>query len=434
LLNSGLNDSYSHDFLLTAAADQADINQAKRLAAALLVYRVPKDVDPSTLSGYHNYLEDFDELPVSDNRVQQKLDNCRCMVLICSEQTKNNNAIQQRLEYFAMTGRRAAIIPVLVAGESKDSIPQFFSTRRTVQRILADGSTETITEIVKPVASDLRGKSNSEQKQMLAYETVRIVAALAGLHPDDLERRHERRRRQRFAALVLSIGGVSVAAVVIFLILGFSAYNEGNIAQLQTEASAKTITRIIDDLPAQAGEVPGATAVVDASILDTLDALVANGSTNLAGINTGQVLTLQSDDAASIILKKASLLRRLGSAEQANAAYQAAAEQSALLSKNQAVYNNACRYALSGDKNAAGCLVCVLDYDSDVSPIAKGEVIVSVNDEAFAKYLDYQAITSELIPKQPIKVLLITDAGGSPTTRTQQVTPEQLALLNYIVL
>jgi hypothetical protein len=269
---------------------------------------------------------------------------------------------------------------------------------------------------------------------MLAYETVRIVAALTGLHPDELEKRHERRRRQRFATLALGIGGVSVIAAVIFLYLGFTAYNEGQVAELQTAASAKTVERIVTDLPQKAAEISGADIVVDEAILDSLDALVANGSANLESVDADSILKIKEGDAASTVLKKASILRRLGEPEAAEAAYAAALERSSLLRDNETRYKNAYKYAIAAGADVKGCIVFVFDYDSDVSPVARGEIITALNGEPFEKYRDYSAVFSELIPGSVSEANLVTFGEGGADTRVQRVTTEQLKLLIYVIL
>ncbi|MDR0874682.1 MAG: hypothetical protein LBN12_00555 [Clostridiales Family XIII bacterium] len=421
-----------HDYILTSLSNDGDIKAAKDVAAALSAYRLPKGIS-ADLPGYTDFAEDFDELPVTDAAVKQRLDSCRAMILICSPGTKDNPAILERLKYFEKSGRRDAIIPVLASGESRKAIPDFFYTTRIIERILKDGSIEKVTDVLSPIASDLRGAGTSEYKNMLAYETVRIVAALTGLHPDELEKRHERRRRQRFATLALGIGSVSVICAVIFLYLGFTAYNEGAIAELQTAASANTVERIVTDLPQQAAAISGADLVVDEAILDSLDALVANGSANLEAVDTDSILKIKEGDAALAVLKKASILRRLGESA-AEEAYEAALERSSLLLNNKTRYENAYRYAIAAGAGGAGCIVFVIDYDSDVSPIARGEIITALNAEPFAKYRDYSAAFSELIPGSVSEASLVTFGEEGPTLRVQKVTTEQLKLLQYVIL
>jgi hypothetical protein len=125
-------------------------------------------------------------------------------------------------------------------------------------------------------------------------------------------------------------------------------------------------------------------------------------------------------------LKKASILRRLGDATAAELAYKAALDRSSLLSENEEIYESAYRYALSSDAERTHCVALVLDYDSDVSPIARGEIITALGDVDFEQYRDYSSIVSEMVPGSVIEAKL--------STRTQRVTYEQLKLLVYVVL
>jgi hypothetical protein len=422
---------FAHDYLLTSVTNDGDIKAARDIAAALCAYRMPGGVTAG-LPGYTGHIEDFDELPVTDEAVRQRLDSCRAMILICSPETRDNKAISDRLDHFEKSGRRDTVIPVLVSGESRESIPGFFYETRTIERILKDGSIEKVSDDISPVASDLRGTNKAERRRMLAYETVRIVAALTGLHPDELEKRHERRRKQRFTALALGIGSVSLTAAVIFLFLGFTAYNEGNIAERQTERGAQTVSRILTDLPKQAAEISGAGIVIGETIIDSLDALVANGSANLENVGTDDILKINDDDAASVVLKKASVLRRLGDTAAAETAYETAMERSSLLRENEALYKSAYKYAIATDAASYGCIALVIDYDSDASPIARGEIITSLNDKPFAKYRDYSSALFELIPKAVSRATVITVSDGR--TRVQEATSEQLKLLTCIIL
>ncbi|MDR0853770.1 MAG: hypothetical protein LBN34_05320 [Clostridiales Family XIII bacterium] len=424
---------FAHDYLLVSPSDDGDIRIARDLAAALSSYRIPKGISEEH-AGYADFSEDFCERPITEEAVRQQMDSCRAMIVICSSRTKEDKAISERLEYFEKTGRRDAIIPVLVSGESRDAIPSFFYTTRTIERILKDGTTEKITEELSPIASDLRGESKSEYRSMLAYETVRIVAALTGLHPDELEKRHERRRKARFATLALGIGSVSVIAAVIFLYLGFIAYNEGNIAEKQTAASGKTVDRIVSDLPQKAAGISGAGTVVDEAILGSLDALVANESANLQNVETDNILKISEGDSASIVLKKASILRRLGEYAAAETAYEAALSLSSLLKENEDRYRSAYKYAISEERAEVGYVVLIVGYDSDVSPIARGEIITAFDGVPFAKYRDYSSFVSELIPGAVSNAELVTISGGKSEPRMQKVTTEQLKLLEYVIL
>jgi hypothetical protein len=178
----------------------------------------------------------------------------------------------------------------------------------------------------------------------------------------------------------------------------------------------------------------GAGVVVDEAILDSLDALVANESANLENVETENILRIGEEDSASIVLKKASILRRLGESTAAETAYEVALSRSALLKENEDSYRNAYKYTISAESAEVGCAVLIFGYDSDVSPIARGEIITTLDGVPFAKYRDYSSYVSELIPGAVNIAGLVTLSDGKSEPRVQEATTEQLKLLKYIIL
>ena len=101
------------------------------------------------------------------------------------------------------------------------------------------------------MAADLRAADSSRLKQKLRYETVRIIALMLGLRPDDLQQRQRQRRKRAVTAAVAMIAAVSLAAAGIFLRLGLIARNEGLIAEEQTRLSVEIARRTMEELPAE---------------------------------------------------------------------------------------------------------------------------------------------------------------------------------------
>ena len=90
----------------------------------------------------------------------------------------------------------------------------------------------------------------------MRYETVRIVASILGLHPDDLEQRHRARRRKAVITLVSVIAAVCLGAAGIFAYLGHVAQTEGEIADQQAKLCVEIAERTMNELPAAFADEP----------------------------------------------------------------------------------------------------------------------------------------------------------------------------------
>ena len=131
-----------------------------------------------------------------------------------------------------------------------DSFPESFIEKKTVQRIMPDMSVVEKTETIEPVAADLRASTPARWKEVLRYETVRIIASVLGLHPDALEQRHRQRRKKAILIALTIAGTVCLTAAAIFIRLGYIAKLEGDIAKEQARLSTEIAMRTINDLPA----------------------------------------------------------------------------------------------------------------------------------------------------------------------------------------
>lgn len=208
-----------------------DAPTALRLAESIRTYRLPAGMKRSESgAGYRRITLDIEETPFT-KETGNRLEQCRFLVLLCSPETKENPDILAKLACFRASHNNRNLIPVLVAQEPADSFPESLLERKKVQRILPDMSVVERVETIEPVAADLRPTTPSRWKQMLHYETVRIVASVLGLHPDDLEQRHRQRRKRSVQAALAMVGVVCALAAGIFLRLGLIARNEGLIAE-----------------------------------------------------------------------------------------------------------------------------------------------------------------------------------------------------------
>ena len=228
----------------------ADAGTAAKLADSIRAYKLPRGVTvPSGASDYRNIVLDCGGEPL-DEAAADRLARCGSLVVLCSPDTKSSVPIIDRLTYFKHSFPARDITPVLVKGEPADSLPDFFFEKKMVSHIMPDMSVVEWEETIEPVAADLRADSGSRWREMLRYETVRIVASVLGLHQDDLEQRHLARKRRAIAAMLVMAGSVFLTAAGIFLRLGFVAKKEGDSAREHTLLSTAILRRTMKELPA----------------------------------------------------------------------------------------------------------------------------------------------------------------------------------------
>ncbi len=228
-----------------------DAAVAELLADSIRSYKLPSRLSlPESGLSYRRVLLDDQEAAFDEN-ARDRLERSRFLALLCSPGTRENPDIMSKLACFREAHDGEGIIPVMVKGEPIHIFPASFYQQRVVKQILPDMTVTERVDIIEPVAADLRTAEPSRRKQMLRYETVRIVALMLGLRPDDLQQRQRQRRKRAVTAAVAVVAAVSLAAAGIFLRLGLVARNEGIIAEEQTRLSVEIARRTIEELPAE---------------------------------------------------------------------------------------------------------------------------------------------------------------------------------------
>jgi len=253
-----------HDICILAAAGDASV--AYKLADSIRRYRLPPGtVLPDSGLDYRRVYVEVSGKDLDDEG-RSVLDHSRYLAVLCSPETKTSSFVLDRLAYFRETGKENNIIAVIVRGEPAESFPDSFIEKKTVQKILPDMTVVERTETIEPVASDLRAETRSRWKEALSYETVRIVASILGLHPDDLEQRHRARHRKAVITLVSVIAAVCLAAAGIFAYLGHVAQSEGEIADQQAKLCVDIAERTMNELPEAFEDEPQALVYIQQAV------------------------------------------------------------------------------------------------------------------------------------------------------------------------
>ena len=261
----------NYDIYILAVAGDASV--ANKLAESIRRYRLPSGtVLPDSGLDYRRVYVDVSDKDLDDDG-RAVLDHSRCLAVLCSPETRTSRFILERLDYFRETGKDDNIIAVIVRGEPADSFPESFIEQKTVRKILPDMSVVERVETIEPVASDLRAETRSRWKEALNYETVRIVASILGLHPDDLEQRHRMRRRKTVISLVSVIAAVCLGAAGIFAYLGHIALTEGEIADQQARLCVEIAERTMNELPAAFADEPQALIYIQQAVDNAVSSL-----------------------------------------------------------------------------------------------------------------------------------------------------------------
>ena len=260
-----------YDICILAVSGDASV--ANKLADSIRRYKLPSGtVLPDSSLDYRRVYVEVSGNDFDDN-ARGILDSSRFLAVLCSPETRTSAFVLDRLAYFRETGKGNNIIAVIVRGEPAESFPDSFIEKKTVQKILPDMTVVERIETIEPVASDLRAETRSRWKEALSYETVRIIASILGLHPDDLEQRHRARHRRAVMTLVSVIAAVCLAAAGIFAYLGHVARTEGEIADQQAKLCVDIAERTMNELPEAFADEPQALDYIQQAVENARDSL-----------------------------------------------------------------------------------------------------------------------------------------------------------------
>lgn len=260
---------------------RSDEETAKTLAESIRNYRLPSGIaSPQSDKDHRRILLDTQETDF-DKKVREQLDSSRFLVLLCSPDAKNSVPVNQRLTAFYGTHDRDRMIAVIVRGEPEDAFPESFIERKMVKHIMPDHRVIERLETIEPIAADLRADTEKRRKQLLKYETVRIIASVMSLHPDDLVQRMQVRKRKALIRILAIAAAVVLAVSGIFVRLGIAAHNEGKIADEQTRLSVNTAKRTIEELPELFADEPIALEYISEAVQNARRSLAELGMEEL---------------------------------------------------------------------------------------------------------------------------------------------------------
>ena len=207
-----MGESFKFDAFISYRHLEPDEFIAKQLHKELENFRLPGNIARKRKGGktkISRVFRDQEELPSAPNLeepIVEALKQSEWLIVICSPRLKESIWCQKEIETFIQFHGREHILTVLAEGEPRDSFPEQLLCRE-YQKTNADGTMETVSEKVEPLAADFRGSTNKERLKNIKNEVLRLLAPMFGLEYDDLKQRHRERKMKHI------IAGISVAAV-----------------------------------------------------------------------------------------------------------------------------------------------------------------------------------------------------------------------------
>ncbi|MBE6122701.1 MAG: hypothetical protein E7190_08295 [Erysipelotrichaceae bacterium] len=265
----------NYDIYIVSA--RSDASAAEELASSIRNYTLPKGtILPDASAGYHRIITDTEEKAM-DETVRNTLAHSSFLIVLCSPDAKDDPGVNAKLTYFRELRNNTNIIAVIVRGDPADAFPDSFIEKKLVPHVLPDMTITEREETIEPIAADLRAEDPKRYKQLLRYETLRIIASVLGLHPDDLEQRHRSRTRKAMLTMLAVISAVCLFAAGIFLYLGIAAKREGDLAAEQIRLNTEITERTLNELPALFADEPEALSYIQETAEKVKEELKKNG-------------------------------------------------------------------------------------------------------------------------------------------------------------
>ncbi|NMD38841.1 MAG: TIR domain-containing protein [Christensenellaceae bacterium] len=189
-----------------------DIAAARSIHAVVERFRVPKWTRTEGTAGKkRRAFRDQEELPTSadlGSDIDTALRNSRFLVVICSPELLESRWCLKEIDTFISIGRKAYILPVLIAGDENSSIP------------------ESIRDL--PVCLDARAAGKFGICQAIRVKKAALLSPMLGVEYEQLERSIASRRWTT---------GVAVFVIATALTVGVGVYatSTGKIIQKQND-------------------------------------------------------------------------------------------------------------------------------------------------------------------------------------------------------
>jgi hypothetical protein len=382
----------------TPTAFQTQI--VKRLYKELMLYKFPKNMDRINA---HNDKQIYlcSEAEMQNRSLNEdtkdRLAKSRCIVVICTQDTKNNPLLNEIIDYYRSLGHWQNIIPILAHGIPVNSFPPGLFSKRTITLIDDNGRPKEYSETIEPLAADIRSQSKRKCLEQIPHATHKIMAAIIGCNYDDLVQRFLRRSQKRQLILTVFFSSILISILLIIGSLWFLSKMEKDKAVLQTEKTISLLKDVYENLPKLFINNPDALDSVNNILLNSVDNLLVRKPRSLSQIDLSDVLELKSYDTLMTVARKASLLRQLHKTQKAIAMYDVLNE-----SLREKYPDAVKRYAemvkqfLAADSLGFG--IYILHTGADINAkigLGPGDVIIGINGKSFTGPSDRMEVFSK---------------------------------------
>ncbi len=368
---------------------------AEKLISEISTYALPKKV--------HNLADEAQYkkgqlLPLKGETSLTKeqlntLSSCRWLLVVCNNKDRNSSGISQAINYFSAIRGKEFILPVLLSGEPDSAFPpEFFEKRRSIITF-NDGTTQEITEIVEPLAIDVRAKDIKSSLSHLHHARIKIVAAFIGVSYDTLVQRHEKRIRQRLKTIALIVILLPILLGSFFTYLWFNSKHKTEIAIAKTQLSKDLLADMCLNYPLIFQDTPEIQPYVNSLLVNSLEKMRIAESEYIPLLPVDELLLPDADDDLSQSRNKAKILRYLGKKEEAVNAYKKTAS---MLKQGSELYSRASElFAKDIDPKVYPSGILVAEIEDDVSiacdGLRTGDIIVETGGFKFRDFGQYEA-------------------------------------------
>lgn len=422
-------DKAFYDYCICFADQPSNREIANKLILEVSSYKLPRKVkdfdgEPAYTKGC--LLPLSNDAPLT-NEQENILKSCRWLMILCTKQARQAFSINQAIHFFILNKGRSYILPILFEGEPQEAFPPEFFEERTSTVTFSAGSVQNITEVIEPLAIDIRAKDLKTSLSLLRHARIKVVAALIGVSYDKLEQRHERRARRRLKTLAAICLSVPLALGVFFTYLWINAEYQIDIAIKKTQVSKDLLANMCRNYPELFKDIPGAEPILNALLIDSLEKLRVVESEYIPMLGVDDLLLPDAADDIIRARNKAKLLRYLGKVDEAVEAYE---KVSSMLEQNNEVYrNSAVLFAnMSPADYPSGVIAASISEDNSTAldGLRSGDIIVQTKGFNFRSLEQYEIHRQSLPPDQNIEIRILRPQDGSLIEMTLKIKPKDL--------
>lgn len=420
------------DYCICFVDEAANRILAEKLISEISTYALPKKAH--SLTDEVKY-KSGRLLPVKDetqlaNGQLNILSNCRWLLVVCNDKDRNSPGIRQAINYFTAIRGKEYILPVLYSGEPQSAFPpEFFETRKSIITF-SDGTTQEITEIVEPLAIDVRAKSIKASLTHLHHTRIKIVAALIGVSYDTLAQRHDKRIRQRLKTIALLVILLPLLLGSFFTFLWFNSKHKTDIAIEKTQLSKDLLADMCENYPLIFQDTPEIQPYVNSLLVNSLEKLRIAESEYIPLLPVDDLLLPEADDDLNQSRNKAKILRYLGKKKDAVNAYKITAS---MLEEGSELYSLLSEFFTNDtDPKVYPSGILVAEIEEEVSIVCDGlqagDIIVETGGFKFRDLGQYEAYLNSRINKN-IKFTVLRLENNELLRMTLLIRPANLTYI-----